>query len=132
MKVRALDPVEWPEFRPWYKYRGDELPFDDLVPLQSGFVVEDEKGKLAVGFLIITNSKTALMEFLMTNNERHQLDQAKAITKLALHIEATAKALNFTVIMGFTPEDHDSLGRFYFRQGAARATKLMRLFYKKL
>lgn len=132
MKVRALDPVEWPECKPWYNYRGDELPFDDLVPLKSGFIVEDHKGKIGVGFLILTNSKTAIMEFLMTNHERSNLDQAKAVTKLALHIEATAKALGFTVIMGFTPEDHDSLGKFYYRQGAARATKLMRLFYKKL
>lgn len=105
---------------------------DLFVPKESGFVVSDSRGNVAVGFLILTNCPMAIMEFLQTNNERSEADQGKGLLKLAFHIEATAKALGFNGIMGFTPEDHDSLARFYFRQGAARATKLMRLFYKGL
>lgn len=132
MKVRALDPVEWPDCEPWYKARGDGLPLSMLVPINSGFIVEDEAGKIAVGFLIITNCPTAQMEFLMTNHDRPIKDQSRGLTKLAKHIEAVAKGLGFEGIMGFTPEHHDSIAKFYIKEGAARAVSLMRLFYKRL
>lgn len=132
MEIRRLDPAEWESFRGWYRARGDDLPPSDMAPLQSGYVAADERGAVGVGFLILTNSKMALMEFMQTNQDRSEIDQARALTRLAHFIEDTAQKLGFRVILGFVPEDHDTLARFYFRQGAVRAKKLMRLFYKGL
>ena len=131
MHLRRLEPGDVESIRPWYEAKGDFLD-DDWIPKGTAFLVEDDYGLLATGFLLLTNSGICFMEFLATNPERSEQEQAKALRFLTLELEALSKGLGFSVILGMVPEDHFSLARHYIRQKAFMGKKLMRLFWKRL
>ena len=132
MKLRQLQPSDVLEIGPWYEEKGDFLN-EEWIPKGTAFVVEDAKSDLiACGFLLLTNSGIAFMEFLATNPKKSELEQGKALRFLTLELEKLSKQLGFQVILGFVPEDHFSLVKHYQRQKAFMGKKLMRLFWKPL
>ncbi len=130
MNLRQLQPEDVPLIGTWYEEKGDFLN-EEWIPKGTAFVVEDD-GPLACGFLLLTNSGLAFMEFLATNPKRAEFEQARALRFLTLELEKLSKQLGFQVILGFVPEDHFSLVKHYQRQKAFMGKKLMRLFWKPL
>ena len=131
MQIRLIKPEEIAEIAPWYAAKGDGF-LDDWLPKDTGFVAHDARGLVASAFLLLTNSKLCFMEYMMTNPERSEIDQGKGLLKLAFSLEKLSKSMGYKVILGLVPEDHFSLAKFYNRQKAKQATKLMRLYYKGL
>jgi len=116
---------------PWFEAKGDG-PAVDWLPETSTYVVFDDEAPVAVGSLLLTNSKLCFMEHLTTDPNSRQITQGKALRFVALALEQIAKSLGFTVILGLVPEDHFPLAEFYKRQGAYLGSKLMRVAYKPL
>jgi hypothetical protein len=131
IQVRQIKSKEIDEISPWYAARGDGF-LHDWLPQETGFVAYDARGLVASAFLILTNSKLCFMEYMMTNPDRSEIDQGKGLLKLAFSLEKLSKSMGYKVILGLVPEDHFSLAKFYNRQKARPATKLMRLYYKGL
>lgn len=131
IQIRMIQPKEIDEIAPWYAARGDGF-LRDWLPTETGFVAHDARGLVAAGFLLLTNSKLCFMEYMNTNPERSEIDQGKGLLKLAWNLEKLSKSMGYKVILGLVPEDHFSLAKFYNRQKARPASKLMRLYYKGL
>lgn len=131
MDLRQLNASDVEVIGPWYEEKGDFLN-EEWIPKGTAFVVQDQVGLVACGFLLLTNSGIAFMEFLATNPKRSEFEQARALRYLTLELEKMSKALGFKVILGFVPEDHFSLVKHYQRQKAFMGKKLMRLFWKPL
>lgn len=131
MQIRKINSADIKVVTPWYLARGDDF-LTDFCPMETGFVVEDTGTLIAVGFLLMTNSKLCFMEYLQTNNNESVAKQGKAIILLTKFLEKLSKELGFKVILGLTPEDHLSLAQHYERRGALFGKKLMRLIYKRL
>lgn len=118
--------------RPWFEAKGDG-PAVNWLPESSTYLVEDEEaGIVAVGSLLLTNSKLCFMEHLTCNPEARQITQGKALRFVVLALEQIAKSLGYEVILGLVPEDHFPLAEFYKRQGAFLGSKLMRVAFKPL
>lgn len=132
MQLRKLEPNDVETIGPWYEEKGDFLN-DEWIPKGTAFVVDSDEGQaLACGFLLLTNSGIAFMEFLATNPKVSEFEQARALRFITLELERLSKGLGFKVILGFVPEDHFSLVKHYQRQKAFMGKKLMRLFWKPL
>lgn len=131
MQFRRYLPSDEGYVAPWYQAREDAF-YSEWLPRDTGFIVEDDKSRLAVGFLLLTNSKMAFMEYLQTNCERTEFEQAKALIFLTRELEKLSKGLGYKVIIGLVPEDHFSLVKYYQKEKAHIGKKLMRLVYKGL
>ena len=131
MRLRKLEAREWPRVQTWWGQRGDPQEHESLKPKDTAFVVVDSQDRaVGVGFLILTNADYALMEFLMTDPERTEREQALALNELVTGLIDLAKALGFKGVCGFTPIDHFSLIRHHERRGGVRASKPCWMIYK--
>lgn len=118
--------------RPWYVVRDGEMPSLDLLPMETGFMFYVDNAPVGVGFLLLTNTKLALLEFMQTNHEMPVATQSRVLRHMVLFFEEMAKKIGFAVILGFVPADHVSLAKFYVRQNAALAKKQSILVWKRL
>jgi hypothetical protein len=117
---------------PWFEAKGDG-PAVNWLPVGSTYLVNDkDHGLVAIGSLLLTNSKLCFMEHLTTDPSQRQITQGKALRFVVLSLEQIAKSLSYDVILGLVPEDHFALAEFYKRQGAFLGSKLMRVTYKPL
>jgi hypothetical protein len=116
--------------RPWYEAKGDS-PVVDWLPTDTTYLVySEDHGFMAIGALLLTNSKICFLEHVATNKELSEFSQARAMRFVILTLEQLAKNIGFKVILGLVPEDHFSLAEFYIRQKTAFGRKLMRVVYK--
>lgn len=77
----------WKDWR-WTPPPVDFLPNNGL----SGFMVCDEDYPVVAGFLYVTNSKVAWMEFIVSNMEyRHKEKRKEAIKLLIMSLEELAR-----------------------------------------
>lgn len=130
--VRRITLPDLAIVEPWYVARDGAMPRHDLLPMDSGFMFYLNDKPIGVGFLLMTNSKMAIMEWLQTDHTMPIAQQSRMLRHMAIFLEGLAKGLGFTVIMGFVPADHTSLAKFYVRQGAQLAKKASILVYKLL
>jgi hypothetical protein len=115
---------------PWYSHKGDS-PVVDWLPEGTTYLVHsDDHGFMAIGALLLTNSKVCFLEHVATNPKLSEISQARAMRYVILTLEELAKSIGFKVILGLVPEDHFSLAEFYIRQKTAFGRKLMRVVYK--
>ncbi len=115
---------------PWFANKGD-APVVDWLPEQTTYLVHSEDhGFMAVGALLLTNSKVCFLEHVATNPNLAEISQSRALRFVILTLEQMAKNTGFKVILGLVPEDHFSLAEFYLRQKAKLGSKLMRVTYK--
>lgn len=131
LSIRRMTQEDWPLVEAMFKEKGLVIYRSDF-PDTTSYVVEDRKGLIAAGCLILTNANFTIMEHLQTSPKRSQALQSRALRALALYIENLSKSTGAKFILGFVPEDHFSLAKFYLRQGAAAYQKLFRVFSKRL
>lgn len=78
----------------WLRKRG----FEHVIPLEDypedGFVVD----ATACGFLIKTNTRTAIVDYIITNSDANAFARGRAVKNIARQIIATAKNLGFKYI----------------------------------
>lgn len=86
----------------WGKHHDFPLPAEAYLP-DIGFMVED----IACGFLYVTNSKLAWIEWVFANPEKHETERKEAIDRVFKLLEITASQLGYACIFSA------SSGEFY-------------------
>ena len=132
MKIRTLKPADIETIEGWYAGRSKKLP-PEWMRGDFGFMVEDRSGTpVAVAFLIRTYSGICLCEHVQTNPQAPQYTQSKALGFLVRSLVLLVKDMGYRCIMGFVPEGHKSLQKFYRRNGGLSPEVTYRAFYKEV
>jgi hypothetical protein len=117
LKVRELKESDWETMCSWWKWwRWPEMN-RDLLPLNGlgGLMVYKGDIPIIAGFLYLTNSKGALLDWIVSNPEYKERDRAEAIKLLIDSCEQVAKINGYNIIFSFTRSKsliniHEKLG----------------------
>jgi hypothetical protein len=104
LTVRALQESDWDILQSWWKWwRWPEMN-RDLLPLNGLGGLMICKGDIPViaGFLYLTNSKGALLDWIVSNPEYKEKDRKTALILLIDSCEEVAKSNGYNIIFSFT------------------------------
>ena len=93
---RPLNEGDYETICSWWKWwRWAVLPKDFLPNNgEGGFMIEKNNVPIVCGFLYLTNSKVAILEWIVSNPEYKDKDRKQAIEKLLIDIEEFCKNIN--------------------------------------
>jgi len=94
LNIRMLKDSDWNTLVKWWDAWPEwQAPAKDFLPDngKGGFIVEKQNEPIVAGFLYITNSKAALLEWIVSNPEYRQNDRQKAIELLINGAENVCK-----------------------------------------
>ena len=101
LTVRALQESDWDTLQEWWtKWKWPQMN-KDLLPLNGTGGLMVLKGDIPViaGFLYITNSKVAWMEWIISNKEYRENDRKEALEILILGLEEVALSVDRNIIL---------------------------------
>lgn len=104
LKVRILEESDWETLCSWWKWwRWPEMN-RDLLPSNGlgGLMVYKGDTPIVAGFLYLTNSKGALLDWIVSNPEYKEEDRSESIKLLIHSCEQVAKANGYNIIFSFT------------------------------
>lgn len=108
LKVRALQESDWETLTSWWKWwRWGEMN-RDLLPLNGlgGLMIYKDDIPVVAGFLYLTNSKGALLDWIISNPEYKENDRSEAIELLISSCEQIAKEQGCSIVFSFTRNKH--------------------------
>ncbi len=94
LNIRMLKDSDWNTLVKWWDAWPEwQAPAKDFLPNngKGGFIVEKQNEPIVAGFLYITNSKAALLEWIVSNPEYRQNDRQQAIELLINGAENVCK-----------------------------------------
>tara|TARA_R110000824_G_scaffold41286_1_gene122976 strand:+ start:10948 stop:11361 length:414 start_codon:yes stop_codon:yes gene_type:complete len=94
--------VKWWKWWRWKVIPKHLLPDNGL----SGFIVEKNGIRIVSGFILMTNSKVALLEWIVSNPDYKEKDRKEAIELLILTVEEYCKRLGFTHVFSIGRNKH--------------------------
>ena len=117
LKARALQESDWEILCSWWKWwRWPEVS-KDLLPANGlgGLMICKDDVPIVAGFLYLTNSKGALLDWIVSNPEYKENDRSLAIKLLIDSCEELAKMNGYNIIFTFTRNKslmniHEELG----------------------
>ena len=100
MKIRYLTKDDYKTIAGWWKWwRWPVLPKEMLPDNgESGYMVEKNGIPIVSGFLYLTNSTGALLEWIVSNPDYREKDRKEAIEMLINGVEKDCKKLGITYI----------------------------------
>jgi len=101
LTVRALQESDWETLQEWWtKWNWPEMN-RDLLPLNGlgGLIVCKEDIPIVAGFLYLTNSKVAQMEWIISNQDYRETDRKDALEMLILGLEEVALSVGKNIIL---------------------------------
>jgi len=101
LKVRALQESDWETLQEWWKWwRWPEMN-RDLLPMNGLGGLMICKGDIPViaGFLYLSNSKVAWLDWIISNPEYKESDRKTALTLVIDSLEEVAKQQNYSIII---------------------------------
>ena len=101
LTVRALQESDWETLQEWWtKWNWPEMN-RDLLPLNGlgGLIVCKGDIPIVAGFLYLTNSKVAQMEWIISNKDYRDLDRKDALEMLILGLEEIALSVGKNIIL---------------------------------
>ena len=119
MEVRALQESDWETLVEWWKNWADwgHNPSKEMLPLNGtgGLMVEVEGKPVIAGFLYLTNSKVAWMEWIISDPEYKDKNRSEALELLINSLEDVARSTGAEVILSIGRNDsllnmHKKLG----------------------
>ncbi len=117
MNMRKLTESDYETLCEWWKAWKWPPVEKDFLPDNGtgGYVIEKDGVMIVAGFVYITNSKVALLEWIISNPEYRETDRDKAITCLIKAIETLIKDWGYKYVfsVGRTKaliERHKKLG----------------------
>ena len=92
----------------WWKWWRWPIIPREILPDEgkSGFMVEKNKQPIVSCFLYITNSKGAMLEWVVSNPDYRQQDRKKAIELLITSVETTCKHMGFKFLFSIGRSSH--------------------------
>ena len=94
LNIRRLTENDWPTLQGWWdSWKGWVAPPKDFLPDNGtgGFMVENGETPIVAGFIYFTNSKGALLEYIVSNPEYREEDRDEAIELLITAAENVLK-----------------------------------------
>ena len=117
LQVRELKESDWEVLCSWWKWwrwpemKRDVLPSNGL----GGLIVYKGDTPIVAGFLYLTNSKGALLDWIVSSPKYKDQDRSQAIKLLIDGCEQVAKVNGYNIIFSFTRNKsliniHEDLG----------------------
>jgi len=103
MRLRDYTESDGPAVEQWVKAYDQSWQMTNLP--ENGFVAYDEWGDVAVGFLVKTDSRFAVLEGFVTNKAAPSEHRHEALEMIRRACEERAKALGFTRILAYLQHD---------------------------
>jgi hypothetical protein len=119
LNVRELRESDWDTLVEFWKAwpEWEQHPTKDLLPLNGcgGVMVEKEGKPIIAGFLYLTNSKVAWLEWIVSNPDYRESDRKEALELLINTLESVAINQGYKIILSIGRnksliETHKKLG----------------------
>ena len=108
LKARALEELDWDIMPLWWKWwRWPEVN-RSVLPLNGlgGIMVYKNNIPIAAGFLYLSNSEVAWLDWIVSNPEYKDEDRKQALELLINTLEEVAKQQGYSVIITITKSKH--------------------------
>lgn len=101
LKVRALEESDWETMCSWWKWWKWPEVNKDMLPLNGcgGLMVYKEDIPIAAGFLYLSNSKVAWLDWVVSNPQYRDSDRKEALEILINSLEEVAKQQDYSIII---------------------------------
>ena len=101
LNVRALQESDWDTLQEWWTKWGWPEMNKDLLPLNGlgGLMICKEEAPIVSGFLYLTNSGVAWMEWIISDPEYKESDRKEALELLIKELENVAISMGKTIIL---------------------------------
>lgn len=118
MNIRKLTTNDWQTLNDWWEaWPKWQAPVKDFLPGDGtgGLMVEKNNIPIVAGFIYLTNSKTALLEWIVSNPNYREDDREEAIQLLISKAEDAIKKLGYKYVFAVMQhskliETHKKLG----------------------
>lgn len=118
MNIRRLTDKDWDTLVSWWSnWPKWQAPIKDFLPEdgKGGLIVEKDNKPIVAGFIYLTNSKTALLEWIVSNPKYREADRKQAIELLITGAENLVKSLDYKYLFAVMQhkgliETHEKLG----------------------
>ena len=118
MNIRRLTDDDWDTLVSWWdNWPKWKAPVKDFLPEngEGGLIVEINDIPVVAGFIYLTNSKTALLEWIVSNPKYRESDRKQAIELLITGAENLVKSLDYKYLFAVMQhkgliETHEKLG----------------------
>ena len=104
LKVRALQESDWDTLKSWWKWwRWPEVS-KEVLPMNGvgGLMVYKDNTPIATGFLYLSNSKVAWLDWVISNPKYKEKDRKESIELLISSLEDVARQQDYSVIISIT------------------------------
>lgn len=101
LNIRALKDTDWENMSSWWKWwRWPEVSKETL-PLNGcgGIMVCKGEIPIAAGFLYLSNSKVAWLDWIVSNPQYREPDRKEALETLIIALEQVAIQENYSIII---------------------------------
>jgi len=118
LNIRRLTDNDWDTLVSWWdNWPKWKAPVKDFLPEngKGGLIVEINDTPVVAGFIYLTNSKTALLEWIVSNPKYRESDRKQAIELLITGAENLVKSLDYKYLFSVMQhkgliETHEKLG----------------------
>ena len=118
MNIRKLTDKDWDTLVSWWdNWPKWQAPVKDFLPEngKGGLIVEINDIPVVAGFIYLTNSKTALLEWIVSNPKYREADRKDAIELLITGSENLVKSLDYKYL--FAVMQHKGLIKIHEKLG---------------
>ena len=118
MNIRRLTDNDWDTLVSWWdNWPKWKAPVKDFLPEngKGGLIVEINDIPVVAGFIYLTNSKTALLEWIVSNPKYRESDRKAAIELLITGSENLVKSLDYKYL--FAVMQHKGLIKIHEKLG---------------
>jgi hypothetical protein len=108
LKARELKESDWNELPSWWKWWRWPDVSRETLPLNGlgGIMVYKDNINIAAGFLYLSNSNVAWLDWIISNPEYKDKDRKQALELLINTLEEVAKQQGYSVIITITKSKH--------------------------
>lgn len=101
LKVRALEESDWETLQQWWHAWKWPTMSKDMLPLEGrgGLMVYKDDIPIAAGFLYLSNSKVAWLDWIISNASYKEKDRREALELLICSLEEVARQQGYSIII---------------------------------
>jgi hypothetical protein len=130
MNFKPITPKDYDTLCTWWRLHGWSAPLEEALP-KNGLIVRDSEGRgIAAGFLYLTDSSIAWLEFVVANPLCDKIVRDKALDTLITQLIDLARRCGKSLI--FSSINHPSLVKRYEQSGGIKTDTNMTNFIWRL